>query len=152
MCAAVGPNQIDALANAVFQKSSRKVEQFRSRCQEEMREEEIVKKNQNKVEPVSKWHCPRQAGSFKAHRRVVWSLIFLLFGVYQAKAEVQVDQAQGDRKRGQSRSPGRQSMDEGVDDDLGGLVPQTKKKEKQPGKGPKNLWKQQSGKDLGRKQ
>ena len=74
-------------------KSSRKVEQFRSRGQEEMREEEIVKRNQNKVEPVSKWHCPRQAGSFKVHRRFVWSLIFLLLGVFQAKAEVQVDQA-----------------------------------------------------------
>ena len=73
--------------------SSRKVEQSRSRCQEEVREEETVKRNQSKVEPISKWHCPRQAGSFKVHWREVWSFIFLLFGVYQAKAEVQVDQA-----------------------------------------------------------
>ena len=29
---------------------------------------------------------------------------------------------QGDRQRGLSRSPGQQSMDEGADDDLGGLV------------------------------
>ena len=47
-------------------KCSRKVEQFRSRCQEEMKEEGIVKMNKSKVEPVSKWRCPRQAGSFKA--------------------------------------------------------------------------------------
>ena len=33
-----------------------------SRCQEEMQEKEIVKMNESKVEPVSKWHCPRQAG------------------------------------------------------------------------------------------
>ena len=30
-----------------------------------MREEEIVKRDKNKVEPVSKRHCPRQAGSIK---------------------------------------------------------------------------------------
>ena len=30
-------------------------------------------------------------------------------------------------------------MDEEDVDNVGGLVPQTKKKEKQPGKGPKNL-------------
>ena len=53
VCAAVGPNQVDALANG-------------SRCQEEMKEEGIVKMNKSKVEPVSKWRCPRQAGSFKA--------------------------------------------------------------------------------------
>ena len=74
-------------------KGSRKVEQFRSRRQEEMKEEGIVKMNKSKVGPVSKSRCPRQAGSFKVHRRAVWILIFLLFGVYLAKAEVQVDQA-----------------------------------------------------------
>ena len=58
-----------------------------------MREEEIVKMNKSKVEPGSKWHCPCQAGSFDMHWRVVWSLIFLLFGVHLAKAEVQEDQA-----------------------------------------------------------
>ena len=31
VCAALGPNQVDALATAVFKKGSRKVEQFRSR-------------------------------------------------------------------------------------------------------------------------
>ena len=60
-------------------KGSRKVEQFRSSCQEEMKAEEIMKlSKKSKVEPVSKWHCPHQAGSFKVH---------------QAKAEVQEDQA-----------------------------------------------------------
>ena len=32
-------------------------------------------------------------GSFKVHGREVWSLIFLLFGVHLAKAEVQEDQS-----------------------------------------------------------
>ena len=36
---------------------------------------------------------------------------------------MQEDQAQGDRKRGPSRSPGRPSWDEEGDDDLGDLVP-----------------------------
>ena len=74
-------------------KGSRKVEQFRSRCQEEMKEEGTVKMNKSKAEPVSKWRCPRRSGSIKLHRRVVWSLIFLVFGVHLAKAEVQEDQA-----------------------------------------------------------
>ena len=64
-----------------------------------MKEKEIVNMNENKVETVSKWHCPCQAGSFKVHRRVVWSLIFCLFGVYLAKAEVQVEQARGSQER-----------------------------------------------------
>ena len=66
-----------------------------------MKEEGIMKRNKNKVEPVSKWHCPRQVGSIKVHWRVVWRLIFLLFGVYLAKAEVQVDQAH----KGSQESP-----------------------------------------------
>ena len=58
-----------------------------------MKEQGTVKMNKSKVEPVSKWRCPRQAVSFNAHRRVVWSLIFLMFGQHLAKAEVQEDQA-----------------------------------------------------------
>ena len=67
-------------------KGSRKVEQFRSRCQEEMKEEV-------KAEPVSKLRCPCQAGSIKLHQRAVWSLTFLVHGVYQVRAEVQEDHA-----------------------------------------------------------
>ena len=65
VCAALGPNQVDALANAVLQR----FKQFRSRCQEKMKEEGIVKMNKSKVEPVSKWRCPRQAGSIKLHQQ-----------------------------------------------------------------------------------
>ena len=79
-------------ANAVIQQKFKESGAVQEQVPGREREEKIVKRNQNKVEPVSKWHCPRQASSFKVHRRVVWSFIFLLFGVYQAKAEVQVDQ------------------------------------------------------------
>ena len=68
------------------------MEQFSSRSREEMKEEETVKMNKSKAEPVSKWRCPRQAGSIKVHQRVVWSLIFIVFGVCLVKAEVQEDQ------------------------------------------------------------
>ena len=52
-----------------------KCERHKGRCQEEMREEEIVKSNKSKAEPVSKCHCPRQEGSFKVHRREVRNLM-----------------------------------------------------------------------------
>ena len=54
---------------------------------------ETVKMNKSKEEPVSSWCYQRQAGSIKVHRRVVWSLIFIVFRVYLVKAEVQEDQA-----------------------------------------------------------
>ena len=63
------------------------------RCQEKKEEEETVKMKKSKAEPVSSWCYQRQAGSIKVHRRVVWSLIFIVFGVYLVKAEVQEDQA-----------------------------------------------------------
>ena len=47
----------------------------------------------SKAEPVSSWCYQRQAGSIKVHQRVVWSLIFIVFGVHLVKAEVQEDQA-----------------------------------------------------------
>ena len=81
-------------------KGSKKVEQLRSRCQEEMKEEGIVKMNKSKAEPVSNWRCPRQAGSIKMHQRVVWSLIFLVYGVCLVKAEVQEEQASKGIERG----------------------------------------------------
>ena len=62
------------------------------RCQEK-KEDETVKMNKNKVEPVSSCCYQRQAGSIKMHQRVVWSLIFIVFGVYLVKAEVEEDQA-----------------------------------------------------------
>ena len=50
---------------------------------------------------------------------------------------------QGDPKRGPSRSPGRPSTDEEEDDSVGGVVLETKKNERQPGKGPKDLERKQ---------
>ena len=73
--------------------STEKWEQHKSRCQEEKNDEGIVKMNKSKAEPVGNWGCQRQAGSIKVHQRVVWSLIFLVFGMYLVKAEVQEDQA-----------------------------------------------------------
>ena len=49
--------------------------------------------NKGKAEPVSSWCYPRQAGSIKMRQRVVWSLIFLVYGVCLVKAEVQEEQA-----------------------------------------------------------
>ena len=63
------------------------------RCQEEKKEEEIVKMSKNKAEPVSSWCYQRQAGAIKMHRRVVWSLTFIVLRVHLVKAEVQEDQA-----------------------------------------------------------
>ena len=67
MCTAVEPNQIDALANAVVQRS----------------------KESGAVQEQVPGRDERRRNRFKVHRRVVWSLIFLLFGVYLAKPEVQ---------------------------------------------------------------
>ena len=59
------------------------------RCQDKEEEEGTVRTNKNKGKPVSSWRCQRQAGTMKALQRVVWSLIFLMFGVHMAKAEEQ---------------------------------------------------------------
>ena len=91
VCAAVGPNHIDALANAVvqrFKESGAVQKQVPGRDERRRHSEE--EQEQGRASQVA---LPRQAGSFKVHRRVVWSLMFLLFGVYLAKAEVQEDQA-----------------------------------------------------------
>ena len=45
------------------------------------------------AEPVSMWCHSCQARSIKLHRRVVWSLIFSVFGMYLVKTEVQKYQA-----------------------------------------------------------
>ena len=56
-------------------------------------DEETVKMNKSKAEPVSSWRQSRQAGSTKLHQRAVRSLIFLVCGVYLVEAEVQEDHA-----------------------------------------------------------
>ena len=63
------------------------------RCQEKEEEEGIVRTNKSKAKPVSSWRC-QQAGAMKALQRVVWSLIFLVFGVHTVNAEEQGNQAQ----------------------------------------------------------
>ena len=81
------------------------------RCKEKKKEEEPVKMNKSKAEPVSSWCYQRQAGSTKVvHRRAVWT---------GEGGRAGRSGTQGDHKRGPSRSPGRHSMDAGADDDLG---------------------------------
>ena len=50
--------------------------------------------NKNKEKPVSSWAMPTSGGSMKALQRVVWILIFLVYGVHTAKAEEQEIQVQ----------------------------------------------------------
>ena len=73
----------------VYKGSKEKWERHKGGCQEEKKEEEAVKTNRSKTKPVSNWRCQRQAGAVKALQRTVWSLIFLGFVVYLAKAEEQ---------------------------------------------------------------
>ena len=107
-------------------KGSRKVEQFRGRCQEEVKEEGIVKMNKSKAKPVSNWR-DASASSLELD-------LLRVRGVPGESGSAGRASKQGDRQRGPSRSPGRTSMEEEVDDNVGGLVPQTKKKGKPPGK------------------
>ena len=95
--------------------SKKKWEQHKGRGQEEEKDEGIVKMNESKAEPVSSWCHSRQAGSIKLHQRAVWSLTFLVYGVYLVKAEVQEDQT---REVHLDRQDGLL-----WDDDVGELVP-----------------------------
>ena len=67
------------------------------------KEEETVKLNKSKAEPVSSWCYPHQAESIKMRQRVVWSLIFLVYGVCLVSAEVQEEQASKEIERELSR-------------------------------------------------
>ena len=80
---------------------------------------EEVKMNKSKAEPVSKWRCPRQAASIELHQRAVWSLTFLVYGVYLVKVEVQEDHA---REVHLDRQDGFLGMRKGMKN-VGGLVP-----------------------------
>ena len=82
--------EIDALANAVIQKF-KESGAAQEQVQEEMREEQIVKRNWNKVEP----------GGF-------------IQGAPASSLELDILSVRG--------VPGEDRMDEGADDDLGGLV------------------------------
>ena len=61
VCAAVGSNQVDAVVQG-------------------FRESGATKMNKSKAEPISSLCFQRKAGSMRALHRVVWSLIFLVFG------------------------------------------------------------------------
>ena len=87
---ALGANRIDAFSKG----SKEKWEHFRSRCQEEKKDEGSLKTNKSKVKPVSSWCYQRQPGSMKALQRVLWSLIFLVLGLRMVKAEESGIQAQ----------------------------------------------------------
>ena len=76
----------------------------------------------------------------KALQRVVWGLIFLVFGVYLVKAEVQEDQANKEIAREvhpdhQDGIPWKRKRMRMWEE----WCLKKKEKEKQPGKGPKNL-------------
>ena len=76
----------------LYKGSKGKCEQHKGRCQEEKKEEEVVETNKSRIRPVSDWRCRGQAGAMKALQRLVWSLIFLLFGMHLVKAEEQASQ------------------------------------------------------------
>ena len=121
------------------------------RCQERKKEEDTVKMNKSKAEPVSSWCYQRQAGSMKVLRRVVWSLIFPVFGVCRAKAEEQGSQAQ---KMGE-KDLRPELMSDGRGCSLGGtcewkwdervLGTEEKEKRNSQGKRPKDFCRKQPG-------
>ena len=92
--------------------------------------------NKSKAEPVSSWCHSRQEGSIKLHQRAVWSLTFLVYGVYIVKAEVQEDHAREVHPDLLDRIPWmrKRMWEEWC------LEP---KRKKQPGKGPMNLGRKQ---------
>ena len=80
-----------------------------------MREEEIVKRNKNKVEP---------GGFIQGAPASILELdLPLVWGAPGEGGSAGKSVTLADRKRGLSRSPGRHSTDEGGEDDWGGLVP-----------------------------
>ena len=99
-------------------KGSKKVEQLRSRCQEEMKEEGIAKMNKSKVEPVSSGVAP-PGGLIQG--APASSLEVDLPPVRRAPGEggrALRSGTRGVRERGPSRSPGRHSIDEEGDADV----------------------------------
>ena len=84
----------EQIESKLCSKGTEKWERPKGRCQEEKKDEGIVKTNKSKTKPVSSWRCQRQAGAMKALQWVVWSLIFLGFGVHLVNAEEQGSQVQ----------------------------------------------------------
>ena len=101
--------------------------QHKGRCQEEKKDEGIVKMNKSKAESISSWCHQRQAllsptpGGINqaAHASSLELDLPRVRGVPVEGGSA----GRSDRKRGPFRSPGRHSMDEEEDDDVGGVVP-----------------------------
>ena len=74
--------------------STGKWERPRGRCQEEEEGRRNSETDKSKTKPVSSWRCQRQAGAMKALPRLVWSLVFLGFGMHLVSAEEQGSQVQ----------------------------------------------------------
>ena len=139
VCAAVGPNKVDAFADAVLQKvkESGAVQGQMPGRDERRRNSEDEQEQGRASQQVA---LPTSGGLIQGAPAGSLELdLPLVRGAPGEGGSARRSSAHGDRKRGVSRSPGRHSMDDGGDDDLGGLVPQAKKREKQPTKGPKNL-------------
>ena len=128
---AMGTDQAKSKFDTLYQKILKRFETLRllrkcQECQEAKKDEETVKMNKSKAEPVSSWCHSCQAGSIKLHQRTVWSLIFLVYGVYLVKVQVQEDQATEVRP---DRQDGFLGMRKGMMI-WGELVPYFKKKKK----------------------
>ena len=123
VCAAVGPNEIDALASAVvqrFKESGAFQEQVPGRDDRRRNSEE----EQEQGRASQQVALPTPGGFIHgAPASCVELDIPLVRSVPSEGGSAGRSGTQGDRKRGPSRSPGRHSMDEGSDVDLGGLVP-----------------------------
>ena len=88
-------------------------------CQEENKDEETVKMNKSKAEPVSSWVSVMPGGIDQVAPASSSELdLPRVWGVPGEGGS-----AGRPCKRGPSRSPGRPSRDEEGDDDLGDLVP-----------------------------
>ena len=67
---------------------------------------------QGQEQPVSSWRCQHQAAAMKALHWVIWSLIFLVFGVQLVCGGGGKSGTAGYRKRSLSNSPSRLPMEE----------------------------------------
>ena len=132
VCAAVGPNQIDALANAVIQrfKESGGVQEQVPGRDEKIRNSEEEQEQGGASQQVA---LPTPGGFIQDAPASSFELDFpLVRGVPVEGGSARRSGTQGDRKRGTPWVKERMTIWED-------WCFKQKKKEKQPGKGPKNL-------------
>ena len=123
VCAAVVPNQIDALATAVvqrFKKSGAVQEQVPGRDERRRNSEE--EQEQGRINQQVVLPTPGVINQGAPTSSLVLDLPRVR-GAPGKGGSAGTSGTQAGRKRGPSRSPRRHAMDEGGDDDLGGLVP-----------------------------